>query len=379
MAMKDNEVFGRGCVVNGLYTIGKLSKIVGISADTLRYYDEIGLLKPTHIDGDSGYRYYALSQTAALKHIREFKEYGFSLNEIKGFLANPDGSLVDIYRKRYGSLLLEKHRLDSIVKKLSVKIKICEQQEELIMGKKVLLVDDAAFMRKMCREQFTNRGYEIVGEAENGEQAVEKYKELKPDVVILDITMPVMDGIAALKKIKAHDPNATVIMLSAMGFRTMIVESLIHGARRFIVKPFNAVILCDAVRDALENTEERFNPEVLKMIANVAIPSEDPQCILVQNHIDDIIKIALCDTEKAAPLVTELAERIATLASPPKDYAEVTVQCHAPEEFTLTDVPTLVAGEPIHIPIHALLAKIVKSQDEMKELLQKLVEGQNSK
>lgn len=94
------------------------------------------------------------------------------------------------------------------------------------MAKNILICDDAAFMRMMIKDILTKNGYNIVGEAENGAKAVEKYSELKPDLVLMDITMPEMDGIEALKKIKASDPNASIIMCSAMGQQAMVIESI---------------------------------------------------------------------------------------------------------------------------------------------------------
>ena len=91
---------------------------------------------------------------------------------------------------------------------------------------KVMICDDAAFMRMMIKDILTKNGYNIAGEAENGAKAVEKYNELKPDLVLMDITMPEMDGIQALKKIKETDPNASVIMCSAMGQQAMVIESI---------------------------------------------------------------------------------------------------------------------------------------------------------
>lgn len=92
------------------------------------------------------------------------------------------------------------------------------------MAKNILICDDAAFMRMMIKDILTKNGYNIAGEAENGAKAVEKYNELKPDLVLMDITMPEMDGIQALKKIKETDPNASVIMCSAMGQQAMVIE-----------------------------------------------------------------------------------------------------------------------------------------------------------
>ena len=116
------------------------------------------------------------------------------------------------------------------------------------MKKNILICDDAAFMRMMIKDILTKNGYTVVGEAENGAKAVEKYAELKPDLVLMDITMPEMDGIQALKKIKEADPSATVIMCSAMGQQAMVIESIQSGAKDFIVKPFQADRVLEAVR-----------------------------------------------------------------------------------------------------------------------------------
>ncbi len=119
------------------------------------------------------------------------------------------------------------------------------------MGARILIVDDAAFMRMMIKNILTSNGYEVVGEAENGLQAVEKYKELKPDLVTMDITMPEMDGITAVKEIKKIDPNARIIMCSAMGQQSMVIEAIQAGAKDFIVKPFNPQRVLEAVEKAL--------------------------------------------------------------------------------------------------------------------------------
>ncbi len=116
------------------------------------------------------------------------------------------------------------------------------------MAKNILICDDAAFMRMMIKDILGKNGYNVVGEAENGAKAVEKYSELKPDLVLMDITMPEMDGIAALKQIKSSDPGATVIMCSAMGQQAMVIESIQAGAKDFIVKPFQADRVIEAVK-----------------------------------------------------------------------------------------------------------------------------------
>jgi len=122
---------------------------------------------------------------------------------------------------------------------------------EFMADKTILLVDDAAFMRMMLKDILTKNGYTVIGEAENGAKAIEKYKELKPDLCILDITMPEMDGIQAAKNIKAVDGSALIIMCSAMGQQAMVIESIQAGARDFIVKPFQADRVIEAVKKVI--------------------------------------------------------------------------------------------------------------------------------
>ena len=119
------------------------------------------------------------------------------------------------------------------------------------MGTKVLIVDDAAFMRMMLRDILSKNGFDVVGEADNGKVAVQMYKDLKPDVVTMDITMPEMDGIAAVKEIKASDPAAKVVMVSAMGQQAMVIEAIRSGAADFIVKPFQPDRVLEALGKAL--------------------------------------------------------------------------------------------------------------------------------
>lgn len=119
------------------------------------------------------------------------------------------------------------------------------------MGKVILIADDAMFMRNILKGILIKEGYEII-EAGDGLQAVEKYKKMKPDMVTLDITMPNMDGLAALKEIKAFDPNATVIMCSAMGQQAMVIEAIQYGAKDFIVKPFQPERVLDSISKVLE-------------------------------------------------------------------------------------------------------------------------------
>jgi len=120
------------------------------------------------------------------------------------------------------------------------------------MSKTVLIVDDAAFMRMMIKDILSKNGYDVVGEAADGVQAIEKYKEIQPDLVTMDITMPEMDGIEALKQIKEINPNSIVIMCSAMGQQAMVIDAIQAGAKDFIVKPFQEERVLEAINKAFE-------------------------------------------------------------------------------------------------------------------------------
>ncbi|CDX03105.1 response regulator receiver protein [Desulfitobacterium sp. LBE] len=120
------------------------------------------------------------------------------------------------------------------------------------MGANVLIVDDAAFMRMMVKDILTKNGFTVVGEAENGAVAVDKFLELTPDLVIMDITMPEMDGLQAVREIRKKDPQAKIIMCSAMGQQAMVIDAIQSGAKDFIVKPFQADRVVEAVKKALK-------------------------------------------------------------------------------------------------------------------------------
>jgi two-component system chemotaxis response regulator CheY len=104
--------------------------------------------------------------------------------------------------------------------------------------KKILIVDDAAFMRIMLKSILEGNGFEVIGEAENGVAAIMKYKMLQPDIVTMDITMPEMDGIEALKEIRMIDPNSKIVMITALGQDTYVRQAIMNGAKGFIVKPY---------------------------------------------------------------------------------------------------------------------------------------------
>ncbi len=123
------------------------------------------------------------------------------------------------------------------------------------MSHRVLIVDDAAFMRSMIAEILEKSGqFEVVGYAATGSEALERYRELEPHLVTMDIVMPEMDGIEATRSIVAHDPKAVVIMCSALGQEALVIESLAAGARDFIVKPFTAEKVLQRVKDVMAST-----------------------------------------------------------------------------------------------------------------------------
>jgi two-component system chemotaxis response regulator CheY len=124
------------------------------------------------------------------------------------------------------------------------------------MAPSVLIVDDALFMRMMIKDILSKDGFEVVGEAENGIEAVKKYAELRPNLVTMDIVMPEMDGIEAVRNIIRIDPLAKVLMCSAMGQQPLVVEALEAGAKDFIIKPFQPAKVVEAVRKALQNDAE---------------------------------------------------------------------------------------------------------------------------
>ena len=120
---------------------------------------------------------------------------------------------------------------------------------------RILIVDDTEVFREALREIFEDRGYTIVGEASNGAEAVEKFKELRPDITTLDITMPIMDGIEALKKIIELDPAARVIMLSSSAQKSRVSEAFVLGAYEFIPKPFNREKVIEVVSSIVSGIE----------------------------------------------------------------------------------------------------------------------------
>jgi two-component system chemotaxis response regulator CheY len=116
---------------------------------------------------------------------------------------------------------------------------------------RVLVVDDAVFMRKVVSDALLKGGHEIIGEAANGQEAIERFQELKPEVMTLDITMPEKDGLAALKEIIAMDPQARIVMCSALGQESKVLEAIKAGAKDFVVKPFQPDRVLSAIEKAV--------------------------------------------------------------------------------------------------------------------------------
>jgi two-component system chemotaxis response regulator CheY len=117
---------------------------------------------------------------------------------------------------------------------------------------RVLIADDSTTMRKIISQHLKTEAYEVCGEASNGQEAVDRYKELNPDAVTLDINMPIMSGLEALRAILSHDPDARIIMLTSEGQRETVVDALKIGARGYVVKPPNKAIVCEKIKQAIK-------------------------------------------------------------------------------------------------------------------------------
>jgi len=165
-------------------------------------------------------------------------------------LKNCDAKLKGLFREDGSQLHLDKSLLLSKCKN-SFFIDFAYLIGGKKMSKKILVCDDTAFMRSMLKDILVKNGYEVVGEAENGKVAIEKHNQLKPDLTLMDITMPEMDGISAVSTIVKNDANANIIMCSALGQEEIVVNAIKAGAKDFIVKPFQNERLIEAIRRAI--------------------------------------------------------------------------------------------------------------------------------
>ena len=219
------------------------------------------------------------------------------------------------------------------------------------MNKKIMLADDAAFMRMMCKDILTKGGYEIVGEACDGNEAVLLYKSLKPEAVVLNIQMPKLDGIEALKLIKEYDENANIIMLSASSHAHMVINAMISGAKYFIAKPFQAAQLTYGLKfftSQLDPINKKIAEEILTKLENR---------VLSQLEIDFIMTILQSNSELGRkPIINSI------LTSKIKDdaihainriYVEMLQKTHSEETSDLSE-------DMLH-NIHNGYAEIIKT------------------
>jgi len=284
-----------------VYTIGEISKIVRISANALRYYDEIGLFKPIVTKSDNQYRYYSDAQVKDILLIMELKQYGFTLIEIKELIQNRTNQK---FRQ-----MLEQKRIELNNKMLEIKcssillekriFEIINEEELNVKSKKILIVDDLELVRIMIKNIIEEYGYTSIGEASNGQEAVEIYEKLKPDIVIMDITMPIMDGIDAAMKITSKYKDARIIMCSSTSNLRVITDSFKAGARDFISKPLSNFRLMKAVVSVLSDQCALDKDRIESFLSAVAKHGNDKlfDINLNQEEIDAFIDIDLQDNE----------------------------------------------------------------------------------
>lgn len=299
-----------------LLTIGRLAKLTGVSVDTVRYYGERGLILPTYITPETGYRYYHMDQVEALTHIRQQRSFGFSLDEIKEMQETPHLSRQIFYQKRYRDLRAEKLKLEQLLSQLAHQL-----QEDRPMKKRILIIDDAPFMIRAVTGILTHEGYEVVGSAQNGADGLALYSELKPDVVLLDILMPIKDGIETLKAMTQIDPHACVVMLTASGMMQRVSEVLALGAKGFVVKPFQPEGLCHAIEVAFTRSIGRKNGTLTSLVDFEAVTKD---IVLRQEELNQVLA-AVYQEPEGAPVFETLKALVAEETGVPiKDGHEQT-------------------------------------------------------
>lgn len=291
-----------------MYTIGELSKIVKISIDALRYYDEIGLLKPHHIDSTNRYRYYTAEQVNEIITIMEWKQYGFSLNAISEFLHCTDLEQVrSVFQLRLQELSAERSSIERSFSLLQERIQ--NMEGGLTMTKKtILIIDDSAFLRDILTELLEKHGFAVLGAATDGETGIALFNKLKPDAVLLDIGLPDTDGIQVAKEIIEMDYNAKIVMCSARGQLHTILESLEAGASHFVVKPFLPEAMLESINAALESTQ-RYEPGTISSIQaddrakEIGVP-------ISQKGINDLINLCMKGYSENSPEMVEFWESV---------------------------------------------------------------------
>ena len=281
-----------------MHSIGEISKIVSISVDTLRYYDEIGLLKPYFTDQESRYRYYSDEQVNDILNIIEMKQYGLSLDEIKELIrCNDNNKLIDVYSAKLRKLNSDRNKISRTIELLQSRIEELKKGDSCMEERTVLIVDDVEFMRRVLKDILEKHNYKVIGTAINGKEAVEKYEELKPSIVIMDIHMSfAKDGIDAVKEIKSKDSGAEIVMLSALGTIPNVLESIQNGAKDFIVKPFASEALIDKLGKALNNKYHASNDNIVAIQQNAKVTNliSNP---MSQDTIDRLLELCSSDNK----------------------------------------------------------------------------------
>lgn len=335
-----------------MFTIGDISKVVNISANTLRYYDEIGLLKPYLVQASNQYRYYSNSQIKELTYILELKQYGFSLDEIKILLQdNSNLRLKSMLEKRRVELRNEINSLEEQYVLLEKRISKISREDELKMKEgTVLIVDDFELARKIIRNIVEEYGYTVVGEASTGEEGIAAYDTLKPDLVIMDIVMPKMDGIDAAVQILKKYENARIIMCSAMNKAKVLLKSLKIGVRDFVSKPISSIRLIEALERSLDNNYS-FNKDEVVSTNDYEYPMNGPLSI--------DLKTLTYFKDKFSELSHEFSCDLTN-----KFNSECTIKLITVENITLSELKTLWISESdigtikhnTSLPIHVHLS-----------------------
>lgn len=281
-----------------MYSIGEISKIVNISVDALRYYDEIGLLKPHYIDRESRYRYYTDAQVNEILSIMEMKQYGFSLDEIKELLKADGSRQMKAYSQRLAKLISEREKLSVTIGLLQTRITELQKEEAWMDEKTVLIVDDSEFMRKVLTDILAKYSYKVIATAYNCEDAVNKYEEFRPDLVIMDIHMNyAKEGIEALKKIRTEHKEAIIVMLSAISILPNVLESIENGAIDFVIKPFCAEVLIDKLNKSSEK-QYHANPDAILAFRNNVDLIKMYNTPMSQDTVDRLLELCSADNKE---------------------------------------------------------------------------------
>ncbi|MCK8059500.1 MULTISPECIES: response regulator [unclassified Fusibacter] len=220
-----------------MYSIGQISKLVNLSTDALRYYDEINLLNPSYVNKKSNYRYYSKDQIQQLLSIIELKHLGFSLDAIKQLMDCTDPkALESAYRLKMNQMTNDIKEMHQLADRLNKKLSNVTGSVEPVT---VLLIDDSDFMRFMQKDILEKNGYKVVAEAADAMDGIAAFLKHAPDLVLMDIDMPKMDGITALKRLIEIDSTCRVVMCAACSTLQTVVDSLSLGATGFIAKAFH--------------------------------------------------------------------------------------------------------------------------------------------